>query len=437
MRLIALYKTFDGGEFVDASLASVYEHCDAIVMVHSDVSWLGEHGNSVRAAAIEWCNDHDQAGKVHHVDVSLNNQEAQYQAGLDYISQHKLVYDAILAVDADEVWEDQYFENAKRQMTEKPFIAYRSNMHTYLKSPFFRVRPPFGSPTVFLCDPRWLLKSPRGCQAPALQLENVWMHHYTYVRESREAVERKLQQSCIADGGETIVPNWMADVYDKMPAGKHLHGFERWRQVWEQVDKVWLPDVPPAMRNAKLLHLWLPEGHLLAGEQAAIYRLARGRTQAVDLGTYRGLSAAVLSLACDRVHTIDSYDGSGYADILNPNRYRDELDGHSIENTTQLCQRLGNATCEQSDTIDAAFRWNSGTVDVLFVDADHSEEATTANVEAWLPHMREGGRIILHDDNDIHPGVQRAIKNLGSHERLRPGEPGEFAGSLAVLEVVR
>lgn len=438
MRLVALYKTFDGGEFVDASLASVYEHCDSVVMVHSDVSWLGERGNTVRAAAVEWCNEHDKAGKVHHVDVELTTQESQYQAGLEYISRHKLPYNGIVAVDSDEVWEDQYFESMTRQMVDRPFVAYRSNMHTYVKTPFYRVCPPYGSPTVLFRDPGWLLKSPRGCNAPALQLDNVWMHHFTYVRENRASVERKLHQSCLADGGEHVVPNWMTTVYDKLPAGKNIHGFVRWRDVWEKVEKIWISDLPPAMRQAKLLKKWMPEGQLSDGEQAAIYRLSKGRKQAVDLGTYQGLSAVILGLACDLVHTVDAYEDirgkNTFADTQNPNRY-DEMTGHSLEATAALCDRFGNMTCEQNETVEAASKWN-GPVDVLFVDADHSESSTIRNVKSWIPHMVRGGLVILHDDNDLHPGVQQAIEILRHNERLRFVDPGEFSGSLAACKVV-
>lgn len=440
MRIVALYKTWDGGEFVDASLASIYDHCEAIVMVHSDVSWLGEHGNTVKPLALAWCEQHDRRGKVHHLDVSLNSQDAQYLAGLDYIARHKLPHDAILAIDADEVWEDQYLERAKQQMTDQPFIAYRSNMHTYVKTPFYRVHPPFGSPTVLFRDGRQLVKSPRGCQSPAIQFDNVWMHHYTYVRESRASVERKLHQSCAADGGEMVVPNWMRDVYDLMPAGHNLHAFVRWRDVWQHINKIWIDEVPPAMRTARLLPLWKPDGHLMDGEQNAIYRLATGRRQAVDLGTYCGLSAMILGLACDRVHTIDAYSdvvGSGtFADTINPNRY-DEFSGHSIEQTAALCDRFGNMTCEHADTVQAAFTWTGGPVDVLLVDADHSEEATWANVEAWYPHLTLGGVVILHDNNELHPGVQSVVGEMRKDRRFTPVDAGEFAGSLAVMQVAQ
>lgn len=445
MRLIALYKTWDGGEFVDASLAAVYHHCDAIAMVHSDVSWLGEHGNTVKPLAVEWCEKYDREGKVHHIDVSLTSQEAQYAAGLDYIANHKLPHDAILAIDADEVWEDQYLERACQQMTDNPFVAYRSNMHTYLKTPFYRVHPPFGSPTVMFRDARQLLKSPRGCQSPALQFDNVWMHHYTYVRESRAAVERKLHQSCAADGGETVVANWMTTVYDRMPGGQNLHAFERWRQVWHHIEKIWLPDVPPAMRSAKQLSRWLPGtqlessgfASLMDGEQNALFRLAKGRRQAVDLGTYRGLSAVILGLACERVHTVDVYED--IVTIPGAKEYHElhRRSGHSLESTAALCDRFGNMTCEQSDTVGAAFTWQSGPVDVLFVDADHSEEATRANVEAWHPHLARGARVIMHDNNDMHPGVQVACNAMCNDQRFRCIEPGEFSGSLAVYEVAK
>lgn len=255
MKIVALYKTWDGGEFVDASLASIYNDVDAIVMVHSSVSWLGERGNTVKPAAVAWCEQHDTAGKVHHLDVELSNQETQYAAGVEHIERHKLG-DVVMVVDADEVWESQYIENARRQIHDNPYPAYRCNMHTYLKTPFYRVDPPYGSPTVFLTVPKLLTESPRGCRAPAKQLADVWMHHFTAVRATREEVERKIHQSCMADGGEKVVPGWMDTVYDKLPAGENLHYFIRHRKVWQRVEKITTAELPPAMLTAKLLALW-------------------------------------------------------------------------------------------------------------------------------------------------------------------------------------
>lgn len=435
-RLVAIYKTWDGGEFIDASLASIYESVDAIVMVHSEVSWLGERGNTVRAPAVKWCEEHDREGKVHHLETETSVQEEQYALGLEYIERHNLG-DLIMVVDADEVWEACYIENALRQIQESPHPVYRCQMHTYLKTPFFRVLPPAGTPVAFLQKGGYLTKSPRGCRARALTLRNVWMHHYTYVRESRAAVERKLHQSARADGGEDVVDGWMESVYDRLPDGRDLHAFVRWREMWHRIDKLWITELPPAMRAARLLPLWFPAGEMNDGEMNALHRLAHGRRQAVDLGTHHGRSAAVLSLACQRVHTVDCYDDlpeGTFADTLMPNRY-ETWTGGSLRATQALAARLGNVTCEQSLTSKAGHEWTGGPVDVLFVDADHSEEAVLKDVRAWLPYMRPGSRIVFHDDGPLHPGVQSALAKLRADSRFEFISPGAYSGSIAVCDV--
>lgn len=442
-RIVALYKTWDGGEFIAASLASIYEGVDAIVMVHSEVSWLGECGNTVRTGAQRWCAEHDHAGKVHHVDADASTQEEQYALGLKYIADYNLG-EIIMVVDADEVWEACYIEEARRQMHDfRQFAAYRCMMHTYLKTPFYRVDPPAGTPVVFLRDGKQLTRSPRACRAEGMRFDyRVWMHHYTYVRGSRESVERKLRQSAAGDGGESVVSGWMESVYDRLPEGRDLHAFTRWRSMWERVRKVWTPDVPESLRNDPLMDLWIPQGELLHGEMNALHRMARGRGQAVDLGTHHGRSAAVLSLACRRCHTVDCYDdlpAGTFADTLEPRRYETEewRGGRcgSLRATQALAARLGNLTCEQSLTAEAGKKWAGGPVDVLFVDADHSEAAVLQDAFAWLPHMRAGSRVIFHDNNEIHPGVQGAIVKLMGSGAFEVVDPGEYAGSIAVLDV--
>lgn len=438
-RLVALYKTWDGGEFIGASLASIYESVSVIVMVHSEVSWLGERGNTVRERAVRWCEEHDVAGKVHHVNTEVANQEQQYAIGLEYIERYGLG-ELLLVIDADEVWEQCHIENALRQIRESPAPVYRGSMHTYLKTPFYRVVPPAGNPVLFVRKGVRLTQSPRACRSPAMQLGSVWMHHYTYVRESREAVERKLHQSAKADGGESVVEGWMESVYDRLPDGQNLHAFERWRSMWAKVQKLWIPELPPALQDDPVLNLWVPDGEMNHGEMNCLHRNSWGRGQAVDLGTHHGRSAAVLALACHRCHTVDCYDdlpAGTFADTMSPGLYEEwcERREYTLEDAQSLAARLGNLTCERSRTADAGHRWKGGVVNVLFVDADHSESAVLADVEAWLPHMKAGSRIIFHDNNDIHPGVQSAIVKLMGSGRFVEIDPGAYSGSIYVCDL--
>lgn len=454
MQLVALYKTFDGDEWIAASLASIYDHVDAIVMVHSDVSWLGEEGNTVRDAAMAWADEHDHLGKIHHLNVRTKTQEQQYAIGVSVI-RNQWPDAVVLAVDSDEIWEGKYLERAKEQIaSDKASPAFRCNMHSYIKTPLYRVDPPWGSPTCFFREPELLTESPRGCRAPASQLDNVWMHHYTYVRRSPDLVWRKIQQSCLADRDEIVVENWMRDVYDRLPDGADVHAFVRWRHVWKCVRPVWWSDVPKATRECEFMRQFWPDGLLMDGEKNELFRLAHGRRQAIDLGTYKGLSAVILGLACEKCHTVDAYDqvpDSAVANRDDPDQYQRMKHDTSFAANCDLFRRFGNITCEQALTSEAAARWPHGSVDVLFIDADHSQQGTLANLWAWWPRLKAGGIVIFHDDNDLHPGVQQVVKMLADRDvLLQAGEDlpertllverrelARFSGSLAAFEKVK
>jgi len=68
--------------------------------------------------------------------------------------------------------------------------------------------------------------------------------------------------------------------------------------------------------------------------------------------------------------------------------------------------------------------WDREKVDMVFVDGDHSYEGCRGDVEAWLPHVKPGGIIAIHDfrKGDIAetkdgphpmpwPDVDRAVKD--------------------------
>jgi hypothetical protein len=61
-----------------------------------------------------------------------------------------------------------------------------------------------------------------------------------------------------------------------------------------------------------------------------------------------------------------------------------------------------------------------GSVDLVFIDADHSYEGVKADIEAWLPKVKVGGWIGGHDyKSPRFPGVERAV-----HERFDQVEHG-------------
>jgi predicted O-methyltransferase YrrM len=61
--------------------------------------------------------------------------------------------------------------------------------------------------------------------------------------------------------------------------------------------------------------------------------------------------------------------------------------------------------------------WTEGPVDLVFIDGDHSYEGCRGDIKAWLPRIKRGGLLALHDyhkppDDKPHPGVDQAVDEL-------------------------
>ncbi len=83
----------------------------------------------------------------------------------------------------------------------------------------------------------------------------------------------------------------------------------------------------------------------------------------------------------------------------------------------------------RADTVQAAQEFEDGSVDFVFVDADHTYEAVLADIDAWLPKIRSGGQMLGHDwGSPGFPGVARAV-------RERFGEPRTYADYVWAVDV--
>jgi predicted O-methyltransferase YrrM len=49
------------------------------------------------------------------------------------------------------------------------------------------------------------------------------------------------------------------------------------------------------------------------------------------------------------------------------------------------------------DSKEAGKKWKGGPVDLVFVDGDHSYEGCAGDIRAWLPNVKPGGLLVVHD----------------------------------------
>lgn len=61
---------------------------------------------------------------------------------------------------------------------------------------------------------------------------------------------------------------------------------------------------------------------------------------------------------------------------------------------------------------EAASQIEDLSLDIVFIDDDHSYEGCRASIEAWAPKIRPGGWLTGHDYCHAYPGVIRAVDEI-------------------------
>jgi hypothetical protein len=125
-----------------------------------------------------------------------------------------------------------------------------------------------------------------------------------------------------------------------------------------------------------------------------------GWTAGAELGVLKGQTYLHLLRTCPEL-TLIGVDL--WADQPNTPGQEDKIgrdfDG-MLANIKQQSKGYGDRARTIRDfTVDAASQVADGTLDFVFVDADHSSDAVRADIIAWQPKLKPEGKMLGHDIN--------------------------------------
>jgi predicted O-methyltransferase YrrM len=164
------------------------------------------------------------------------------------------------------------------------------------------------------------------------------------------------------------------------------------------------------------------EGFLLAVEGCTLMELAArgpGVGEIVEIGSYMGRSTCFLAAGAMRMHrervtAVDHFAGSPehqkgafvqseaiVQEGTTLNRFKVNIEAKGVSKHVEPVV---------ADSATAAGTWEKP-IRLLFIDGDHSYEASKADFEAWAPYVVPGGCICFHDINGW-PGVTRFLREL-------------------------
>jgi predicted O-methyltransferase YrrM len=133
----------------------------------------------------------------------------------------------------------------------------------------------------------------------------------------------------------------------------------------------------------------------------------------VELGAWLGKSSAYL---CDNAHGIDitivdSFKGTAeYIDSYYKLAKTKDIYKLFLENMGERNYNVIKATSKT-----AAKKFADGSLDVVFIDLDHSYQSVKEDIKLWLPKVKKGGYIAGDDYHENWKGVIQAVDELLPH----------------------
>lgn len=131
-----------------------------------------------------------------------------------------------------------------------------------------------------------------------------------------------------------------------------------------------------------------------------------------EVGSFVGTSTVAMAKESadmfdrySRIYCIDTWRGSGPDDQITKLYSGNNVYGVFSKNTDKL--DISIRPMPSTSTL-AAPNFENESLDLVFIDADHSYEAVKADIAAWEPKVRPGGILCGHDYG-VFPGVTRAV----------------------------
>jgi len=180
------------------------------------------------------------------------------------------------------------------------------------------------------------------------------------------------------------------------------------------------PHLPNQRKEPMIVPSWLEEaqkiqGWMTEGELKWLYDRAAASSHVVEIGCWKGRSTYALLSACKGpVYAVDTFSGS--INELGPGMaHHEALENNILDQFWKNVGHFPNLRVIQAFSRDAAKMFDDFSIDMIFIDADHSYEACSEDIRLWLPKCRK----LLCGHDYQNPSVKRACEEqLKEHQRM-------------------
>lgn len=155
--------------------------------------------------------------------------------------------------------------------------------------------------------------------------------------------------------------------------------------------------------------------------RAILSRLPKGKVIGAEIGVFTGaLSEQLLRWPDLELIMVDSWEANGAAYHSGSGDFHEGLDADQQSGAMKAALAATERFADrrrvlQMRSVYAANDVDDGSLDFVFIDADHSYQGCKADIAAWLPKLKAGGLLCGHDyGNTAFPGfgVDQAVNEF-------------------------
>lgn len=144
--------------------------------------------------------------------------------------------------------------------------------------------------------------------------------------------------------------------------------------------------------NARRLEFKRKQSNTTRGLYEMITGYVDPKYKIVELGSFAGVSSELFALFCAKLYCVDRWEP-----------YREIKDNDKLATAEQrfdsMHKNYSHIVKLKMDSLDAASQFADGSIDMVYIDTDHSSEQVEREIDAWLPKIKNSGFIAGHDFN--------------------------------------
>jgi predicted O-methyltransferase YrrM len=161
-------------------------------------------------------------------------------------------------------------------------------------------------------------------------------------------------------------------------------------------------------------------GSVSLGDIEVLIHFAKGLEVVVELGTNIGTTSVLLSAVAGKVFTVDVFENT---DLIEDEKQK-ETYAKAFRNNKHhygvIAKKLAYFKVDVSQGLshELADAFGPESVDMVFIDGDHSYNGVKRDFDAWFDKIKTGGYFAFHDCVKSFPVYQYKKEVLDHDERI-------------------